>query len=73
MAEGTGLILVDREIFVELLELPQELDLSHGGAGVDREAQPFGEGCRANAVISALTLSISVCKSAGSSPAGYGL
>jgi hypothetical protein len=50
MAEGIGLILVDRKIFVELLELPQELDLPHGGAGVDREALPCGKGYHENVV-----------------------
>jgi hypothetical protein len=48
MAETTGLILVNREILVEKLELPQYLHLPHCGSRIDRQGVPLRESFRLN-------------------------
>jgi hypothetical protein len=46
MAETTSLILVDREVLVEKLDLPQYLYLPHCGSRIDGQRVPLREGFR---------------------------
>jgi hypothetical protein len=48
MAETTGLILVDREILVEKLDLPQDLHLPHCGSRINWQCVPLSESFRLN-------------------------